>query len=345
MAYYIAALAHALVPAILIIGLWHAAAGADRRYRTGMGVSAGAVAGLFAILTAALSTSETSIGVALHVAAFVAEIAALVLLLFCAFVTGRKALPKIGAALFRLRSGFGPVLAAILIAQGLFGALSGIADHGLSATDVVNTDLIVNCFAILIGIALLAILAVVLGRVARAAGGIYTTTALALVLTLALVTESGQLVLGLLRLELTDVTAGRISYVASLSLADPWLVYADLALCLALAVIAYGRRFRMAPLLSRVEQRLQLARTLSERRWRNGLAAIAALLLALLAYQDLYASLPPALSPAEPVEADDSGHVRIPVDQVKDSKLHRFAYITEAGHRVRFFLLNRYDEA
>ncbi len=70
-----------------------------------------------------------------------------------------------------------------------------------------------------------------------------------------------------------------------------------------------------------------------------------AFLIVALLYHDLYASLPPSLSPAQPVQPDGQGMVRIPVDAVKDGKLYRYVYVTSDGHRVRFFLINRYDVA
>jgi uncharacterized membrane protein/YHS domain-containing protein len=62
-------------------------------------------------------------------------------------------------------------------------------------------------------------------------------------------------------------------------------------------------------------------------------------------YNDLYASLPPRLSPALDMKPDSAGQIRIKVDDVRDGILHRYAYISADGHRVRFFLINRYDPA
>lgn len=49
------------------------------------------------------------------------------------------------------------------------------------------------------------------------------------------------------------------------------------------------------------------------------------------------ASQPPRLSEAIPVHMDDKNQVYIPIEQVKDGKLHRFVWIADDGKAVRFF--------
>ncbi|MFV0480625.1 MAG: Fe-S-containing protein [Campylobacteraceae bacterium] len=63
----------------------------------------------------------------------------------------------------------------------------------------------------------------------------------------------------------------------------------------------------------------------------------------LLLYYDLHASKPPTISTPtilEPV----NGEFRIPIETLRDNDLHRFAYITDAGNKVRFFMLNRFPD-
>ncbi|WP_158240840.1 Fe-S-containing protein [Telmatospirillum siberiense] len=343
MAFYIAALAHALVPAVLIIVLWTATLPApDKPRRSGLarGVCAGALVGALAILLAIARTAETAGNTGLQVAGFVTNAATLMLLALN--VRSLRLVEETGTPIL---ARFTPILAAVEIAQGLFAAWNATVNHGLSATDVVNTDLIVNCTAILFGAALLAILALQLAKVARMAGRGPAATALAVVLVLALAVGSGQTMLGLLRLDQIGVTAERITYVARLSVIEPWQVYIDLGLTLLLILVAFRRRFRIGVTEDRIERRLRIARALTQSRWRRGLAGATALLLAILAFQDLYASRPPTLSEAIGMQADGKDEIRIPIERVKDGNLHRFAYISSAGHRVRFFLINRYDEA
>ena len=77
----------------------------------------------------------------------------------------------------------------------------------------------------------------------------------------------------------------------------------------------------------------------------NAKFAISSVLIALgfSLYYDLYASRPPEIS--EPVLVEPVGDKFIfDVEMLKDNELHRFAYITDEGKQVRFFLLNRFSD-
>lgn len=60
-------------------------------------------------------------------------------------------------------------------------------------------------------------------------------------------------------------------------------------------------------------------------------------------YYILVASKPPKIDDPIIVEPID-GEFKFDANIVKDNKLHRFAYITDDGHKVRFFLLNRFAD-
>ncbi|QCD44175.1 Fe-S-containing protein [Campylobacter mucosalis] len=65
--------------------------------------------------------------------------------------------------------------------------------------------------------------------------------------------------------------------------------------------------------------------------------------LVFMLYYDLYASRPPQISEPILVEPKD-GKFRFDVEMLSDNKLHRYAYITDEGKEVRFFLLNRFAD-
>jgi uncharacterized membrane protein len=75
----------------------------------------------------------------------------------------------------------------------------------------------------------------------------------------------------------------------------------------------------------------------------NAIYVISALLIAnaLFLYYDLYASKPPKISDSTILEPID-GEFRIPIKILEDDDLHRFAYINDDGHKIRFFALNRF---
>ncbi|MCR4941985.1 MAG: Fe-S-containing protein [Campylobacter sp.] len=60
-------------------------------------------------------------------------------------------------------------------------------------------------------------------------------------------------------------------------------------------------------------------------------------------YYDLYASKPPQISTPTLVEPQNGKFV-FDTEILKDNDLHRYAYITDDGKEVRFFLLNRFPD-
>ncbi|WP_139500057.1 Fe-S-containing protein, partial [Escherichia coli] len=49
-------------------------------------------------------------------------------------------------------------------------------------------------------------------------------------------------------------------------------------------------------------------------------------------------------SEAVPVTLGSDGMVRLPVEQLRDGKLHRFVWVADDGKAVRFFVINRYPD-
>ena len=72
-------------------------------------------------------------------------------------------------------------------------------------------------------------------------------------------------------------------------------------------------------------------------------AASLLVLLSLMLYYDLYASRAPQISTPTVLEPVD-GYFAIPMERLRDNELHRFAYITDEGNEIRFFLINRFPD-
>lgn len=239
------------------------------------------------------------------------------------------------------------VALAVLAAQGTADLFGRVADRSFTATSVVNTDLILNGGAVAFGLAAVVAVGAVAAHAGRAADRRLTVAVLAAVLLIQAAGWGVAVMLGLLQAGVLEVSSGRVSFVARASELVPLAVYAHLGLLAVLGLSGFRRRQRAGPApdaaMSRPQHRLILARRLDERRWLRGMAAVAGVLLVSLLYYDLYASRPPQLSPAQAVTAAADGTIRIAIDAVKDGRLHRYAYVASDGHRVRFFLINRYD--
>ena len=337
---YLVDMIHAFGPLAVVCGLVlalrpEAPSKAFARIAVGL-LAAGLVLGAGAYQIAHAQGFATATRTAVHLAGLAAMALALIGLATRSLGAGR------GAIAFTIA---GPLLVLVMAARSAFVFARGIADRSLSAASVLNTELILNLTALFVGtlaVAGLAVLVLQAGRQASRTG--------AWVLAAVLVAEAGvsaaTALLGLLQLQTIEVTATRVSFVAQAGEAAPWAIYGELVLVGLLAVAAFAGDGRSeVPLPRAVERRQVRACVLSRRRWLTGAVATASFLTVALLYHDLYASLPPSLSPAQPVQPDGEGLVRIPVDAVKDGKLYRYAYVTSDGHRVRFFLINRYDVA
>lgn len=347
MTVWLSSLAHSFAAAMVIFGLLLALPADRATRRVGVAGAWLAVAGLAVGTALIVLGSQPQAEVTLRIGLRLAAVAA-----------AAGAAGAIVLGLFRVRGLNGALgtvgalgLVTLLACQAMADFLTRTADHSLSVTTVLNTELILNLFAIAAGSAALVALVPLAAHAGRAAGAA-AAGVLALVLLGHAVLWSADLMLGLLQIGSLGVTAGRVSFVARLGEAKPYATYASLALVFALAVLGWRRRtgaggtagapsLTMAP----IERRKQRAWVRSERRWLGGTAVAAGFLFSGLLFHDLVASQPPRLSPAAPVTADAEGLVKIPVDQVKDGRLHRFAYVAPDGHRIRFFLINRHGPA
>jgi uncharacterized membrane protein/YHS domain-containing protein len=148
-----------------------------------------------------------------------------------------------------------------------------------------------------------------------------------------------------MRLEILEVASGRLSFVAKVNKYELAVPYAQVFMVAVLSLVSFVKRSLTATddlfAMRRAERRKARGRALFELRWlKSGLAAICAILAILLSY-DLYASRPPKISPPVRLTPDADGLIKIRIDDVKDGKLHRYSYVTDDGHVVRFILINR----
>ncbi len=337
---YLVAMVHAFVPMAIMAGLFLALV-------AGKGTNVKGVWILVAAIAIGLALGAFSYRFALDQGSpigfrtFLAGLATVSVFLIVIVSASAQRLAKVPRSAV---VGIGWVTAAGIAVQAMFTFLTAVSGQGLSVTSVLNTELILNIGAILAGTVVIAIMVALMFRSARdnrvLAGAILIVTA-----ALQTFVWGNGIVLGLLQLQLLEVTSGRISFVAKASELAPLAVYGQLACALFVGAVRFSRRPRTPTDIAanRIARRKRLAAILAERRWWRGVAAALSFLAVTLLYHDLYASLPPSLSPAQAVAADETGAIRIPVETVKDGNLHRFAYVTSDGHRVRFFLINRYD--
>lgn len=217
----------------------------------------------------------------------------------------------------------------------------------LTATHVLNTDLLLNITALVGAFALLALAGVLCAMLLRRVPRAQWPTVLALSVLL-LVPLAGELLLLMMKLQVLPLTKSLLSFVSRVTNNAPWFNWAGVALLLALAVCwlpeLQRRRATKAHTLEPIAHRLASARYLGARRLLLTTLCAAVLIAAGQLYWDRVASQPPRLSEAKPVVLEKDGKVHIPIEQVRDGKLHRFVWVADDGKAVRFFVINRYPD-
>ncbi|OOF66155.1 Fe-S-containing protein [Rodentibacter sp. Ppn85] len=221
----------------------------------------------------------------------------------------------------------------------------------LTNTDIINTDFILNLSSVIFGIILcLAISAwtyFLLKQQQKTKGKSTILFGLNFILWFALMSPLvGELLLILMKLQLIELTKVRLSFVAKSSTLTTWLNFLCLAIMfLSLSIFIFQthfkRRLQAKTEQDPIEKRKKLALVQVSKRLINwGTLAIIFIGVTQF-YWVQVASRPPQLSEAIPITLDQTGQVRIPIEQVKDGKLHRFVWIADDGKAVRFFIINR----
>lgn len=159
---------------------------------------------------------------------------------------------------------------------------------------------------------------------------------------------SGNLLLLLMKLQVVPLGKSLLSFVAKVTNNTALYNWAGAALLLALALCwlpALLRAFRQTRETEEpIAHRLALAQRRNALRLWLVTIGCAVVVIAGQLWWDKVASQPPQLSEAVPVTLGSDGMVRLPVEQLRDGKLHRFVWVADDGKAVRFFVINRYPD-
>ena len=271
------------------------------------------------------------------------------------FAAVRGALLLLALLLLLTRRGW--AFAALWFAAGLLAAAPFFAAPVMSAfssTSVVNTSFILHFAAVLAAAGLSALLVVWLvvlrSLVSRTVWQSLVALVLCTWLAVAAVWLGADMGLAAIKLQWLEVSSGLLRWLARAEFVRAWFGYVALAVLAVatLAALVFGwlpRRRRLATAkVAAVERRLLIADMQRGRRavWQGAFVFVFALATAL--FWDLVASKPPALSKATPVELAADGAVHLPIEaqKLRDGDLHRFAWVSEEGKVVRFFVIDRF---
>ncbi|WP_298433595.1 Fe-S-containing protein [Geobacter sp.] len=296
------------------------------------GVTAGAVAYPVAIRQESLTAVRT----VLHAAALVA-----------ALLNGGAIFLPAGrsrgiAAICRAAALF---FTALLAAVAGFSFSAFIAKQSISSGSVLNTELILNIGGVLAGLFLTASFVPLTAYVGSKSGREAVKVALLLISLLLAVQWSADILLGLMRLEMVELTSARVSVVAKVGKYARFFPYVEALVAASLSFVFFLKRTVIPKeelaAMDKAERRKVRSRVMLEGRWLNCVLASVLIVLGVLLYHDLYASRPPRISKPLNLKPDANGLIRVKIDDLADGNLHRYSHVTDDGHVVRFFMINR----
>jgi len=319
----------------LLVALWRPVYG-DRALRL---MSAALACGLLGGAIVFFGSMRQELLTAARVSIFAAGIAAAL------FNAGFLLLPERRNRAITV-AGWGTALffSALFTAAAMFSFLALTTEEALSAISVLNTELLLNIGGIITGAFIVASLIPLASHLGAKIGRSLIAGFVALLSLLLALPWCAEVLLGLMRLEMAELTSGRLSFVAKVTKYSYLFPYLHISIIAALALLFFRKRPSIvipeASGLEKAELRKARSRVLLEMRWfKAALAAACAICAVLLSY-DLYASRPPRLSPATRLRPDADGLIKVRADDVADGNLHRFSYVTDDGHVVRFFVIN-----
>ena len=219
--------------------------------------------------------------------------------------------------------------------------------------DVVNTESILHLSAVIFGFIFCLFTAswlVILLRQFQKANlrlaGRLNSVIFVILLLFLIIPLCADLLLTLMKLQAIELTKFRLSFVAKAGVITAWLNHLCVILFMVIGVLFYfyvyrPHKRRMTMIENPIEKRKEIAAGRTSMRILYWGLVICLTIFSHQLYWAQIGSRPPQLSKATAVRLDDTQNLRIPLEQVKDGKLHRFVWVADDGKAVRFFIINR----
>lgn len=243
----------------------------------------------------------------------------------------------------KIRAGAAVLFTTALALASMASFLDLLGEQGLTSVAVMNTELILNAGAVVLGACLIACLSPLTANIAPKSGRRIVAGCLLAASVLVILPKCGEVLLGLMRLKVIEVAAGALSFVAKASKFGIAVPYVELAMAAGLSVLFLrGRKAPAAGELSMMpsaQRRQALAVIGLEARWVRASAVFLCAALAILLSHDLYASRPAKITRPVRLIPDARGFIKVKIADIADGDLHRFSYVTDDGHVVRFLLI------
>ncbi|AHJ13951.1 Fe-S-containing protein [Sulfurospirillum multivorans] len=236
------------------------------------------------------------------------------------------------------------LMALLAISFGIeYGTLS--RDFPLLKGALLDTLSIVSLGIVILSACLLLLLYWLMTKVAEKSRPSVRNTAIALTTLFLLLDILGELGIALMRLGVLPTSTWLLSAVAKVLHYSSFFTYIYLAIVVVLSTLFLRHQPRKEPKETVgviASRRIRATRSYLQKIFTCNIIIVLTMSAFMLFY-DVIASRPPTISTPtilEPV----NGEFKIPMELLRDNDLHRFAYITDEGNKIRFFLLNRYKE-
>lgn len=215
-------------------------------------------------------------------------------------------------------------------------------DLSLSGTSIINTDFIENVSYAFLGFLIVQFVAFGVVKLTKDMQSEWLFWAIFIAsVVLYLLSNFGEIMLYGLKNDIIEFSKARLSFTAKVTYFDFLNVYFYMAFFAVFLLVFFIKRSKFNPNLALILLRKLKRQILSEKRWLNASLSTLVLAVFLLGYYDLYASKPPSISDSVIINPNKNNEFVIDTKEMTD-KLYRFAYITEDGKKVRFFVIDRY---
>ena len=230
-----------------------------------------------------------------------------------------------------------------------FGYSSSSALFPLFGGELLDTLSVISFFLMIFAMILILFLFFFISNLKASIPSLVAKILALITLVFLLVDRSSQTALELLRAGALKISSELNSQILSISAKGIYVTefsaYFYIVVILLLCIIALCFMPKSIDKSTFGSIKYRFTKAIRENVFDNAKFAFCSVLIALgfSLYYDLYASRPPQIS--EPVLVEPVGDKFIfDVDMLKDNELHRFAYITDEGKQIRFFLLNRFSD-
>ena len=318
----------------LILAAWAARHGGKVSRAVLIGSAGGLIVGVPIYFLPARGQAFVALRVFLDSAAIVAAV----------INAGALFLPEDRGKAYRLiQWGWAVFFLAAIAAASMFSFLDVLGEQSLSSVQVMDTELIMNVGSLAVGACLVAFLVPLIFRLAQRSGKRAISGCLLAASTLLIVPWCAEALLGLMRLEVIAIGSGALSFVAKVNKFAIVGSYIQLAMVAGLSLSFLRRRKVFASeelcAMPGPERRKASTGVRLDSLWLRTSAGFITVVLAILLAHDLYASRPPRITRPVRLTPDASGMIKVKMAEVDDGGLHRFSYVTDDGHVVRFLLI------